>query len=257
MLIPLRLGANGRPCTTTDAQCSASRAGQFRRCKARVVNRLVLALVAVAAGVFATSSKAAIIVNGDFETGNLTGWVVDSGPIGDAIGIAPVPYFGAGTTAQNGNFMAAFNQGNGSSAGGSLSQTFGTLPGATYTVDYAFGTTASFGINYQQLDAYLLGANGSTLLHFESHANNNPVPPSPPTPITFTFVADGGLATLRFVDHNDIFVTTFNMDGVLDNVAVSGPDPNSAVPEPTSLVIFGVGTVTCAAFGLRRRKRAA
>jgi hypothetical protein len=220
----------------------------------RPAKRWGLALAAVVAGLFPSSARADFIINGNFETGNLTGWTVNSGPKGDAIGIAPVPYFGAGTTAVDGNFMAAFNQGNGSAAGGWLEQTFGTVLGATYTVDFAYGTTASFGINYQQIDVYVLGADGSTVLHFESHANNNPVPPSPPTPVTFTFTADGGQATLRFVDHDDIFVTTFNMDGVLDNVAVAGPEPAASTPEPTSLTLAGLAAAGMALFAWRRRK---
>jgi hypothetical protein len=197
----LIFGIPGRPCATTGSQPSANLAGQPWRCAGRPANCLVLALVVLAAGVFPSSSRADLIVNGDFETGTFTPWTVDAGPHLDAIGLQSPPYLYAGTAAKDGNDMAIFN--NGSPAGGSIAQTFSTVSGTRYSVHYDYGTTGTTGSETQTVDVSVLGANGSTVLHSENQTASNNLGESSQTPqplntFTFTFVADGNQATLVF-----------------------------------------------------------
>ena len=119
-----------------------------------------VAALAVCAVLGATSARAAIIVNGDFSLGipSAPGWIIEGnvfhrGPQG------PEFWFGAGTTAENGPGIIAFNAGN-LPPNGAISQVFGTVPGETYTVQYDFGATENAN---QQITAAIFGSLGTLL----------------------------------------------------------------------------------------------
>src|SRR5262245_29655802 len=130
MHVMLSFGVAGRRCAGSHSRHSVTLAEPLRRGEALHAKRLALALVAaLLAGLFPTGARASLIVNGEFETGNLSGWVVNPGPNNDGIVVAPTGSFGAGIPANNGNWEVFFNAGN-TPAGGSISQTFGTVSGA-------------------------------------------------------------------------------------------------------------------------------
>src|SRR5215469_17261767 len=80
----------------------------------------------------ASAKSANLIVNGDFETGNFTGWTVTPAASGSIIfvnlGPGPDTTFGAFFGATGTTFD-------------SISQTFATTPGASYTLNFFYQVT--------------------------------------------------------------------------------------------------------------------
>jgi hypothetical protein len=196
----------------------------------------------LAATLAAGSAHANLIANGDFETGVFSPWVINGnvvlrGPAGGDF------WFGGGSTAQNGRFAVMFNAGN-TAPNGTISQTFATVAGEIYEVEYDYGSTASAS---QSITTSVLGSDGSRLLSSQVAVETNP--PQALTTFSFLFTADGNQATLRFTDNP--LNPTFNQDGILDNVSVLSLIPE---PETYTLMLAGLGLLGLAA---RRKTRAA
>jgi hypothetical protein len=199
-------------------------------------------IVVALAAAFAAPAHANLIVNGGFETGAANPWVV-TGPDNNVVIRGPLGgdfWFGGGSTAQNGSFAAMFNAGDRAPVG-TISQTFATVPNEVYQVTFDYGATLNA---TQRITASVLGTAG--LLFSLPVVESNPLRAL--TTFTFAFVADGGQATLRFVDDPNNF--TVSQDGILDNVSVIGAIP---VPEPETyaLMLAGLGLL---GFRLRRRR---
>lgn len=107
---------------------------------------------------------------------------------------------------------------------GVLIQTFGTIPGDTYTLSFDAGAFSLANQNEQRLAVTLVG-NGNllnqTISVFASGNGHRYVAQS------FNFVANSATTTLRF---QDVSPTTANLDLLLDNVKIISSRPT---PPPT------------------------
>lgn len=153
------------------------------------------------------------LANANFETGpfnadgTVSGWTVG--------GNNRVADNAEGAT--SGTHSAALSSG-ASSQGDTLSQSFSTVPGKMYTVDFDAGIFGKRGGNPLQLQVQVLGS--GTLL------NQTITPPDAgtftPTSVTFqhyhfTFTANSSTATLRFTS---VGTANSNADQVVDTVAI-------------------------------------
>jgi len=163
--------------------------------------KMVKYAIAIAGLGVAVSSAQAQIVNGNFQSG-LTGW----NPSGNV-------YASANDSPGTESAIFAANM----AANGQLSQTFTTIPGDFYSLNFNIG---EFGApTSQTLDVYLNGTLKWTPV--------SPVGSMPAsiTAETFGFDATGTSTTLEFADvlgNNNV-----NSDLLLQNVSVRVPDGSS------------------------------
>lgn len=178
-----------------------------------------------------------LVVNGGFETGNFSGWSQSGAFMSVTGGPGHVgPYIG-GYGPHSGDYYAALGTVRGF---GTLSQTLTTTPGQTYSLSFFLandsGTPNEFRVDW----------NGATLLD-QTGIGNQPYGAH-----TFVVKATGTTASLTVFERNDpgylslddVTVATGNVDG--------GPPPKA--PEPSSLVLIGVGALGLASFARVRRR---
>ena len=220
-----------------------------------------------AAGLLATFGslplRADSITNGSFESpvvpvGGFTnfasgstlipGWTV----IGAAGGVSIV----SGTFTQNGISFPAEDgaqwldlTGDGTNSNEGVEQTFATTSGAQYTVSFwvgnvynpdgIFGTTSTVDV--------LLGGPKGTLLTAATNSNTT-------TGIqtweefSTTFTATGSTSTLDFINGDP---PSDNSNG-LDNVSVNPSGPPPTVPEPSTFLLLGSGSLGLLAWARRK-----
>jgi hypothetical protein len=189
--------------------------------------RCSLMFTAVAALSVAYPAKANLITNGDFETGDFTGWTVTTAPSGSIIlvdhGPGPNTTFGA-EFAANGTDLDA------------ISQSFATTPGATYTLTFFYQVITGGVTPNNEFNVLWNGTSvGSPFPNVNANAGFG----------TFTYhlQATGALTTLEFEGRNAPFFD------FLDNVSVT-----AAVPDAGSTIsLLGCALLGLAA--LRRRLR--
>jgi hypothetical protein len=172
-------------------------------------------------------ASANLIINGDFETGTFSGWTVTHAPSGSLIfvdhGPGPDTTFGAFFGATGNDFDT-------------ISQTFATTPGASYTLSFFYQVTNTMEPAHNGFDVLWNGVSigGGLFPQFD-------VNPGWGT-FTFTEVATGPSTTLAFEGRN---LPAYDF---LDDVSVE------AVPEPSTLALLGLAAVGTGFVVYRRRK---
>ena len=175
-------------------------------------------------------ARANLITNGDFETGDFTGWTLS--------GNTSLTFVDNGTfvSPHAGKWAAALGA---IGSNNSLSQTIPTVPGGTYVFSFwaeSDGQTPnSFQANWD--GSPVLGP----VVNDPAHGYNSD---------TFTVVASTASTTVEFLGQND------NGFLGLDDVSVVPQASDvAAVPEPASLTLFGLGLGSLVGYQWRRRQR--
>jgi len=126
-----------------------------RSAKTSVVLLFGLAMWGVVA---AGPAQANLIVNGDFETGATSPWIF-SGNVAVTGPASADFWFGGGSTAQNGTRATVFNSAD-TTPNGVISQTFATVLGETYQVEFDYDASQG---GTQSIIASILGSDGATV----------------------------------------------------------------------------------------------
>lgn len=182
-------------------------------------SRKTAAAAALLGALLIPAAHAELVTNGGFNAGGLAGWTVSGGAAGSSCSYAVVGC-SADIYSLNGELV-------------SLSQTLGTVAGASYSY--------SFYVDYGVSNLVSFTADGADLFKLTNSADGVGM-----QKITGSFVAADASTTIAF-----------NLSGqrvhlFLDEVSVLGPAPANNVPEPMTLVLAGIGL---AALALSRGRR--
>ena len=201
----------------------------------------------VAAGLMSlcASAHANLIVNGDFESGTLGGFVSS----GSVLALSDANYVaGAGATGSfpAGHYIASFGAGD-EPATGLISQSFATIVGLRYILTFDYGKYGG-GAGAQSITAAVTNVANSAILASLSvtDASGTNALGSVLSAYSQSFIATGLLTTLSFRDTSG---STASTDGLLDNISVS------AVPEPGTLALVAVAAAVLAVARRRRNPR--
>ena len=194
----------------------------------KCIATFVLSIGLLLAATAPTTSAQNLIINGDFETGDFTGWTVTNAPSGSNIFVDHGP--GPDTT------LGAFFGARGSDFD-RISQAFATTPGAFYTLSFFYQVT-NIGMPVPPFnngfDVLWNGVSIGGGLFPQSNVNPGNITP------TFHLTATGTSTTLEFDGRN---APSFDF---LDNVSVT-----PGVPDTGSTISL----LACALIGLAGLQR--
>ena len=182
------------------------------------------------------AANANLITNGNFATGDTTGW-----GFGGAATVLPYINYGlVGSVAgsPNGALLGFADQG----PTGFLSQVISTVAGISYTLTFNYGSYSANPVDVQSLGIAVVdtGTTGSLFSGVVSTASSSNVLSSIYTVFpTFTFTAIGASTLLKF---SDLSTFSIAVDGFLTNIAVNARTVN-AVPLPGTLMLLAVAFV--------------
>lgn len=186
------------------------------------MRRFCLTILIAAAPVFPTGLYAAAVVNGGFETGDLTSWALSGNT--DFIGVGSFfPH--TGTYALEAGPVGS---------SGFLRQTVATLPGASYLLSLWLANDCGSSLTCSEPNAFQVSW-GDQLLY---SANN--LPTIDYTQLLFPVIAAGTSTDLTLGFRQDQF------SFYIDDVTVE------AVPEPSSMAL---SAIVCLLFCVRWRSR--
>jgi len=175
-----------------------------------------LSLLFVAAITVTEAPAQNLILNGNFATGDFTGWTAS----GVAFSVVPSSF---GITPLSGDSFLAAADGN-----DSLSQSFATMLGQNYTL--SFVNANSRGPNNQG-GVFLRGLiNGSTLFTDSTDLANTSWVPS-----SYEFTATSSSTSLQLA----LNYFNANGDGLIDDISVTP----TVTPEPSTLALSALGGV--------------
>lgn len=190
--------------------------------------RITIACAAVLTG----AANANIIVNGSFEESNLNpggAWIAMGGGNTAITGWttigAGIDYMGTVLAASDGERSIDLNN---VSSGGGIAQTFDTINGWLYTVEFDLSANMYGGPTPKVMQVSAAGQ--SAEFEFDYVAAGSTAQNPAWERITWTFVGNGSSATLAF---EGISSGVYGAD--IDNVVVTG-----VVPAPGALAGFGV-----------------
>jgi hypothetical protein len=198
----------------------------------RLLIPTLYAAVVCAVALLPAAAHANLIVNGDFEGGDLGSWNASGAVVAASRGGYVANAFASGSFPV-GNSVAAFGSGN-QPATGVLSQDFATVAGGLYVLRFDYGTYG-WASAVQAMQTSLIDvADGTTLATLDiADPSGTSVLGDVLSPYSQSFVAAGEWTRLSF---RDLSVSTNSTDGVLDNVVVEVAI--ATVPEPTTGVLL-------------------
>jgi hypothetical protein len=205
------------------------------------MNRIIV-IAALVSVCFCGNTRADLLVNGGFETGDFSGWTVYPNPPGDDALIISSGQFPGENRVSDGNYGVDFNF-NHLPATAILSQTFATVPGNAYSLSFDFGSINASG-KLASVALSVLDENGSTPLISRAISVIGNAPTKWES-FTDSFIADGSSATIRFTDTTP---DSYACDGLLDKVSVQ------SVPEPSTLALLVAGAMGVALFSRKKRR---
>jgi choice-of-anchor C domain-containing protein len=201
---------------------------------------LTVAAVAALAGPAVAGDN--LIINGSFEDSNLnpgSGWIPmgggDTSIVGWTTWGAGIDYMGTILAASDGARSVDLNN---VSSGGGIEQSFATVAGWIYTVEFDLSANMYGGPTPKVMQVSAAGQ--SQEFEFDYVAAGSTAADPAWERITWTFVGTGPSATLRFAGLSE---GVFGAD--IDNVIVTG-----RVPTPGAAVLIGLGGLVA----LRRRR---
>jgi len=217
------------------------------------MKKYLMSLCAALVLLVAAEPAKAAILNGGFETNNFTGWTPNP-----ASGFTFTTNNAFGHTPIEGNVFAYLQTGAGADVYTTLSQMFTANAGDVLTFNAFFQSDEFFfGLSAFNDDGYVKiidSSNVSTILYSNNAialiGTGNSVSP-------WTARTSGPLSAGTYTIEagvRNLFDDSFDSRLGLDNVVLSNAGPASAVPEPATMTMLGIGVAGMFGFGLRRRR---